>query len=548
MHIEKIIIKNFKCFDDFELDLKRGVNIIVGDNEVGKSTILEAIYLALTGVLHGRYLKNELTEYLFCKAAIENWKTDQTKLPEILIEIYINNDAKIKKISLTRGKNNLRREDSCGLYFKVSFDEDYQQAYQEYLKSPDSDMLPIEYYNVTWKSFGDDAIVARNIPIKSILIDSVSSRYPSGSDMYINKIVRELSENDNISILQAHRKIQKAFCEEQSIKEINSKINDRSDKISDKTVTLNVNLKTHNAWSDDLLTYVDEVPFHYIGKGEQCLIKTDLSLNGKGKSADIILFEEPENHLSHSKLNNLIGCIKKNNSEKQVIISTHSSFVANKLSLENLILINKADSGKREKCRLTDLNPKTFTFFQKLSGYDTLRLLLCKSAILAEGDSDELIVQKVYWDQNKKLPIEDEIEVISVGGTAFLRFLEIADKVKKRVSVVTDNDKKLDALKKKYQNYLDQNKKDYIGIFYGKTDADYTLEACIVNADDSNTKLLNKIFFEDENKKTKEELIDYMTNKKNKTDCALKISDSDEKIVFPSYILEAINHAKNDKK
>ena len=113
---------------------------------------------------------------------------------------------------------------------------------------------------------------------------------------------------------------------------------------------------------------------------------------------------------------------------------------------------------------------------------------------------------------------------------------------------MTDNDKKLDALKKKYQNYLDPNKKDYIGIFYGKTDADYTLEACIVNADDGNTKLLNKIFFEDENKKTKEELIDYMTNKNNKTDCALKISDSDKKIVFPHYILEAINHAKNDKK
>ena len=163
MHIEKVLIKNFKCFDDFELDLKRGVNIIAGDNEVGKSTILEAVYLALTGVLHGKYLKNELTEYLFCKVAIEKWKKDQIKLPEILIEIYINNDVKIKKVSLTRGTNNLRREDSCGLYFKVSFDEDYQQAYQEYLKSPDSDMLPIEYYNVTWKSFGDDVIVARNM-------------------------------------------------------------------------------------------------------------------------------------------------------------------------------------------------------------------------------------------------------------------------------------------------------------------------------------------------------------------------------------------------
>lgn len=546
MYIEKILIKNFKCFDSFELNLKHGVNIMVGDNEVGKSTIIEAVHLALNGILSGKYLKNELTEYLFNKSAIEKWKKDKIDLPEILIEIYINNDGQSDKISLTKGKNNSKHEDKYGLYFKVCFDKEYEQPYQEYLKSSDADMLPIEYYHIVWKSFGDDTMVARNIPIKSILIDSVGSRYPSGSDMYINKIVRELSEVDNISILQAHRKLQKAFCDEQSIQNINAKINDRSDKISNKRVTLNINLKTQNAWSDDLLTYVDDVPFHHIGKGEQCLIKTDLSLNGKGKGADIILLEEPENHLSHSKLNNLISCIEKSNSQKQIIISTHSSFVANKLNLENLILINKTESGERKYVRLQDLDAKTFIFFQKLAGYDTLRMLLCKSAILVEGDSDELIVQKAYLTQHNKLPIEDEIEIISVG-TAFLRFLEIANKVKKCVAVVTDNDGEITNLNSKYENYLGSNKKDNIGIFCGKTNEDFTLEACIVNADEGNVKLLNNIFYGDENKKVKADLISSMTKKNNKTTCALKISETDEKITFPKYILEAIGHVRDGK-
>ena len=71
MYIEKILIKNFKCFGSFELDLKSGINIIVGDNEVGKSSIIEAIHLALNGILNGKYLKNELTEYLFNKSSIE---------------------------------------------------------------------------------------------------------------------------------------------------------------------------------------------------------------------------------------------------------------------------------------------------------------------------------------------------------------------------------------------------------------------------------------------------------------------------------------------
>lgn len=66
MYIEKVKIKNFKCFEDiFEVAFNQGVNIIVGNNEAGKSTLLEAIHLCLTGMLNGKYLRNELSPYLF---------------------------------------------------------------------------------------------------------------------------------------------------------------------------------------------------------------------------------------------------------------------------------------------------------------------------------------------------------------------------------------------------------------------------------------------------------------------------------------------------
>ncbi|HEX8014877.1 MAG TPA: AAA family ATPase, partial [Flavobacterium sp.] len=67
-YIEKINITNYKCFkNNFELKLSNGINIIVGDNEAGKSTILEAVHLALSGLLNGRYLKYELSQYIFNK-------------------------------------------------------------------------------------------------------------------------------------------------------------------------------------------------------------------------------------------------------------------------------------------------------------------------------------------------------------------------------------------------------------------------------------------------------------------------------------------------
>ena len=98
MYIEKVKIKNFKCFEDwFEVALNEGVNIIVGNNEAGKSTLLEAIHLCLTGVLNGKYLRNELSPYLFNRnverAYLESIGTkNPLQPPDIQIELYLAGD------------------------------------------------------------------------------------------------------------------------------------------------------------------------------------------------------------------------------------------------------------------------------------------------------------------------------------------------------------------------------------------------------------------------------------------------------------------------
>jgi putative ATP-dependent endonuclease of the OLD family len=72
MHIAKIKIRNFKCFrGDFELVLNKGMNVLVGENDSGKSTILEAINLAISGVFHGRYLRHDLSEHVFNCDAVD---------------------------------------------------------------------------------------------------------------------------------------------------------------------------------------------------------------------------------------------------------------------------------------------------------------------------------------------------------------------------------------------------------------------------------------------------------------------------------------------
>ena len=297
-----------------------------------------------------------------------------------------------------------------------------------------------------------------------------------------------------------------------------------------------------NAWETSLTTYLDDIPFNFSGRGEQSLIKTKLALSHKKSlQANLLLLEEPENHLSHTKLNQLISTMKVNGTGKQIIISTHSSFVANKLGLECLVLLND-----KKTVKLNDLSPKTKSFFEKLSGYDTLRLILCKKAILVEGDSDELIVQKAYRISNSnKLPIENGVDVISVG-TSFLRFLEIAEKINKPVAVVTDNDGKPESVKAKYSNYLGKNEKDFIKIYFDETveTGNLEIDGKKFNYNTLEPKLLkvnsrknfNKIFATTHD--SDEELHKYMNA--NKTECALKIFDTEETVTFPQYILDSI--------
>src|SRR5690606_22707311 len=147
---------------------------------------------------------------------------------------------------------------------------------------------------------------------------------------------------------------------------------------------------------------------------------------------------------------------KENSENKQIIITTHSSFVANKLGLKDLILLND-----RKALTLDDLSKDTRGFFEKISGYDTLRLILCEKAILVEGDSDELIVQNAYLEEQGVLPIENCVEVISVG-VSLLRLLEMAEKLNKTVSVVTDNDGDIEAMEKKYEASLGVKAKENI--------------------------------------------------------------------------------------
>jgi putative ATP-dependent endonuclease of OLD family len=120
MHITRIYIKGFKRFEEFDLELNPNFNVIVGDNETGKSSLLEAIALVLTGQYEGRLIQYALDPYLFNATNVGTYFAKQqneehTQPPEILIEAYLDEDVDDPELSRLKGTNNTRGEDCPGL-------------------------------------------------------------------------------------------------------------------------------------------------------------------------------------------------------------------------------------------------------------------------------------------------------------------------------------------------------------------------------------------------------------------------------------------------
>ena len=188
--------------------------------------------------------------------------------------------------------------------------------------------------------------------------------------------------------------------------------------------------------------------------------------------------------------------------------------------------------NKRQPYYFKSVEDDTQKYFSKLAGFETLRLILSDKAILVEGPSDELIVQKAYIKKHDgRLPIQNNIDVISVKGIQAKRFLNLIGDLPIKVAVVTDNDG--DYQKNIIDRYQDFAGKDNIKVFSNDNNSQKTLEPSFTACNDEQ-KL--KEFLSYNGDKT---LSDYMET--CKSEWAYKIFFEENDFSFPQYINDSID-------
>ena len=117
MHIQQVQIKNFRCFEDLTVNLNPDVNIFVGNNGSGKSSVLDAIAAAI---------------YPYVKVSQDIGNTTNRDVsPVIQLDLLVKKD------------NNTIR-DLARFIVKTTDFPDWEVVYQKALSNEDSERLNID--------------------------------------------------------------------------------------------------------------------------------------------------------------------------------------------------------------------------------------------------------------------------------------------------------------------------------------------------------------------------------------------------------------------
>lgn len=521
--INKLKLANFRRFQDFEIVFDDDLNLLIGDNESGKSSILLAIDLVLSGSRNK--IESIGLENLFSQQTISSYLETKKRfadLPKLYIELYLDE----QNDQFFNGKNNSTGVTSDGLFMICEPDLNMNESIQEILNQPIKN-FPFEYYQVNFKTFADNSFNSYNRKFNHLFIDSSQINSEYATQEFIRTIY-----NSNVSQIEKNRhqnefrKYKEDF-KDKVLEDVNKKFNNYSFAV-----------KTTNKSSleNELTIFENNINIENKGKGKQCFIKTNFAINKNNsvKPIEMVLLEEPENHLSHVNMKKLIKGIEEAlaSNPKQLFITTHNSLISSRLNLQKAILLSPETT---KPLKLNKLDENTAKFFMKAPDNNVLEYIMSKKVILVEGDAEFILMEKFFVKITGKFPEEENVHIISVNGTSFKRYIEIANELKIKTAVLRDNDGD-------YQKYCVTSFEGYTSddckVFF---ETDNTLRTFEIAMYQSNKDIYDATF---KDKRKTLSVQDYILS--NKAESAFIFLElAGEEFTIPKYIQDAIQWIKN---
>ena len=164
--------------------------------------------------------------------------------------------------------------------------------------------------------------------------------------------------------------------------------------------------------------------------------------------ARMALIEELEAHLHPQAQMRVIEYLEEfangtEGKDVQVVLTTHSPNLASKVKLDNLIICHDKQVFPLRK-GLTELEPDDYVFLEKFIDVTKANLFFAKGIILVEGWSEEILLPALAKSMGINLT-DKGVSIVNVANTAFLKYAKIfrrkdGQEMNIPVAIITDVD------------------------------------------------------------------------------------------------------------
>ncbi len=505
MYIKELCIENFRGFKNKTvIEFQEGLNVLIGPNNGGKTTILKALELLFS---FGSNKKLKIEDfYQNIEINILKEKSPKIIFSAILSESENEDEYSEDLISVSTWLTKIEKPYQAQITFEFSLPEIYETDYVETLKNISSEDIYIY-----WKEIESEflrkyttKIYIGNPEFKNVVNSESLKTFDFQFLTAIRDVERDLFSGSNTQL----KEVIDFFMDYDIKTDKNLDRDEKKIKIKKLKKDFSVNAKhlidelqnRMQTGKKEILKYVDRVgtniekikpdfegrlldtelysalkliieietgiklPATRNGLGYNNLLFISLLLakmqkdsskdylGSNAKNFSILAFEEPEAHLHPNMQYKLLKFLEENVKKevRQLFITTHSPNITSKVKLNSLIVLTKLKNeikisypGKVFTESEQDMNSKKY--IERFLDVTKADMFFAKNIIFVEGLAEQILLP--IFAEILDISLEDNhTSVINVGGRYFEHFIKLFNTdssdyaIPKKVVCITDKD------------------------------------------------------------------------------------------------------------